>query len=107
MTYDIEEYFEKDRTFELARQEGVEFRSVLLEFRSDGRLRVSAQDIGPTAERTYGDRELESWVDVPIGALAQLLAALIQDKYGCSLEAVDEFRALCEAHQVPHEFRVW
>jgi hypothetical protein len=50
---------------ELYRQEGAEFRSVRLAVRSDGSLRLDAQDMGKLVEETWGDSDCEFWVDVP------------------------------------------
>jgi hypothetical protein len=40
---------------EIARQEGVEFRSVRLTLEDDGAIIMNAQDMGPTVTQIWGD----------------------------------------------------
>ena len=92
---------------ELARQEGREFRSVLLSTLPDG-VRLSTQDLGPTAEEVWGrDGEYEFWIDVTGPALRDLLFSLLKGKYEGQLNAVDQLREFCKEHGIVHDFNTW
>jgi len=94
-------------SIELARQEALGFRSVLIELDRPG-IRVSAQDCGSSTKIVGSDDgELEFWVDVPTEALQRLAAILIRDRFSGSLEAVSEFRRFCEDNEIPHHFMIW
>jgi hypothetical protein len=95
-----------DPSIELARQEGTDFRSVLIEFREGG-LRVSAQDLGPKAQLMSDDGEYEFWVDVPPEALQKLAATLIQKRFQGDLGAVRNFMKLCETEGITHQYWSW
>lgn len=94
-------------SIEIAREEGPEFRSIMVELRGTG-VRLSAQDFGSSTHiMGSDDGELEFWVDVPPEALQLLCAMLLRDKYGGNIEAVSEFRAYCQAHDIQHKFIIW
>ena len=95
-----------DPDIELAREEGTDFRSVLIEFREGG-LRVSAQDLGPKAQLMSDDGEYEFWVDVPPEALQKLAATLIQKLFQGDLGAVRNFMKLCETEGITHQYWSW
>jgi len=92
---------------ELFRQEGVEFRSVRLEVREDGALRLDCQDMGEAAERVWGADGYEFWVDVPAGELRKLALALLREKYANRAGAVDEFRDSCKGAGIEHHWDSW
>jgi len=54
-----------DHAIEIARREGIEFRSVRITLADDGAITMDAQDIGPTVTRIWGDDDYEFWVRVP------------------------------------------
>src|SRR6516225_9352568 len=66
---------------EIARQDGVEFRSVYLRLEDDGGIKMDAQDIGPTVTRTWGDDDYEFWVRVPPASLPKLAFELLREKF--------------------------
>jgi hypothetical protein len=92
---------------ELARQEGIEFRSVRLTVEDDGTVKMDAQDIGPAVTRIWGDSDYEFWVRVAPSALPKLVFELLREKFAGQLGAVDAFRNWCTAHGVEHEFDSW
>jgi hypothetical protein len=93
-------------TFQLARQRGDEFRSVLLSVTAS-QVRLGTIDAGPAVLRWWGREEYEFWVDVPAKALPALVYALLKEKYEGNLEAVDQFRNFCTDHNIPHRFMTW
>jgi hypothetical protein len=93
--------------FYLARQDGIESRSVLLSVTRAG-VRIGANDQGSTALHIWArDGEYEFWVDVPANGIPALVFALLKEKYGGNLEAVDQFRAFCTDNNIPHKFWAW
>jgi len=92
---------------ELYRQEGSEFRSVRLEIREDGALRLDCQDMGANVKRMWGDEDYEFWVDVPAGELRKLAFALLREKYANRAGAVDEFRDFCKEAGIEHKWDSW
>jgi hypothetical protein len=94
----------KLRSYEVARQNGRESRSILIEFPTAGTIRLSGQDMGPSVQAATGDDDYEFWVDVESSALPHLATELLLEKYGGNLQAVSEFRAFCEGKQIPHEY---
>lgn len=94
-------------TIEIARQEGVEFRSVRLTLEDDGAIKMDAQDMGPTVTQVWGDSDYEFWVDVAPAALPKLAFELLREKFAGQLGAVTAFRDWCTAHGVEHEFDSW
>ena len=50
---------------EIARKDGVEFRSVRLRLEDDGGIKMDAQDIGPTVTQFWDHDDYEFWVRVP------------------------------------------
>jgi hypothetical protein len=80
---------------EIFRQEGENFRSVMVTLETDGTLQVDAQDMGPLVEQVWGDSDYEFWCRVPPGAVGRLAYALIRKHYAGREHAVDELRALC------------
>jgi hypothetical protein len=90
---------------EIAREDGVEFRSVGLHLEDDGGIKMDAQDIGPTVTRTWGHDDYEFWVRVP--SASKLALELLREKFSGQLGAVDAFRSWCKAHGVEYEFEAW
>jgi hypothetical protein len=89
---------------ELYRNEGAEFRSVRLEIRRDGSLRLDCQDIGDNVKRLLGDDDYEFWVDVHASELRKLAFALLRDKYANREGAVNEFRDFCDRECVEYRW---
>ena len=92
---------------EIARQDGVEFRSVGLHLEDDGGIKMDAQDIGPTVTRTWGSDDYEFWVRVPPAAVSKLAFELLREKFSGQMGAVDAFSDWCDAHGVEHKFDDW
>jgi hypothetical protein len=92
---------------EIARQEGIEFRSVRLALEDDGAIKMDAQDMGPTVTQIWGDDDYEFWVRVPPNSLPKLAFELLRERFSGQLGAVDAFRVWCEAHGVEHKFDSW
>ena len=89
---------------ELARQEGLEFRSVQLQLQADGGIRLHAYDKGATATLTFGREDYEFWVTIPASAVAQLAFVLMKERFDGRLQAVTEFRDFCKSHEIVNEF---
>ena len=51
-----------------------------------------------------GDSDYEFSVDVPAGALAKLVFALLKEKYSGRAGAVDEFQLFCKNAGVEHQW---
>ena len=94
------------REFEIYREEGENFRSLVVE-NCDTHLRVSGQDMGKLVEETFGKSDYEFWVDVPHNAVLDLAIALIRHHYSGRAGAVNEIRKICEAFGVDHKFQTW
>jgi hypothetical protein len=92
---------------EIFRQEGENFRSIIVRMTREGGLEVEAQDMGKLVEEMWGDSDYEFWVKIPAEALPRLAMALVKQLYGGKASAVDDLRALCEAEGVPHSFDHW
>lgn len=97
----------ESQVIEIARQEGVEFRSVRLALADDGGIKMEAQDIGPSVAAIWGDDEYEFWVSVAPPALPKLVFELLREKFTGQPGAVDAFRGWCKAHGIEHEFGSW
>jgi len=96
-----------ETSVEIARRDGTEFRSIILDLRPDGSLSVSGHDRGPYVEKWWGDADYEFWVDIPAEAVARLAFALLEEKYRDRLDAVDDLRDFLRAKRIPHEFDSW
>ncbi len=94
-------------TFEIARRDGTEFRSVCLTIERDGSIKLETQDIGPTVEKIWNDNDYEFWVRIKPDSLPKLAFELLREKFAGQLNAVDAFRDWCNAHEVEHEFDSW
>ncbi len=92
---------------ELFRQEGAEFRSIRLEVREDGAVRLDCQDIGDAAERVWCADDYEFWIDVPAGEIRKLAFALLREKYAGRSGAVDDFRNFCKEAGIEHRWDNW
>lgn len=99
-----------DRTIEIARREGSNFRSVRLSIGDDSALTMDAQDIGPDGTGILGadeDNEYEFWVRIAPDAVPRLAFELLHEKFAGQLGAVDALRDWCKAHGIEHEFGSW
>ena len=91
---------------QLALQGGVEYRSVRLELTSEG-LDLSALDMGPTVEATWGDDDYEFGVRIKTADLPKLAYALIADRYRGRQDAVDCIRELATRAGIEPNFWSW
>src|SRR5262249_60386768 len=73
---------------EIARREGIEFRSVYLSLEDDGTIKMDAQDMGPTVKEYWGDDDYEFWVLVPPASVPKLAFELLREKFSGQLGAV-------------------
>jgi hypothetical protein len=88
---------------EIFRQEGENFRSIMVTLEADGVLQVDAQDMGPLVKEVWGDSDYEFWCRIPPEAMGKLAYALIRKHYAGREQAVDEIRALCAEASVACE----
>jgi hypothetical protein len=96
-----------ETSIEVARDDGVYFRSVHLAISATGAIVLDACDRGPLVRQTFDKEDYEFGVTVTPGALARLAFELLKDKFAGDIGAVDAFRAYCEARGVPHKFGTW
>ena len=92
---------------EIFRQEGENFRSVMITLEADGALQIDTQDMGPLVQQVWGDSDYEFWCRVPPEAAGRLAYALLKKHYAGREQAVDEIRTLCAEAAVPHENGSW
>jgi hypothetical protein len=92
---------------EIFRQEGENFRSIMVSITEAGGLQLDAQDMGKLVEEVWGDSDYEFWVTIPPEGLAKLARALVKKLYAGRERAVDELRELCVAEGVPHAGGSW
>lgn len=92
---------------EIYRQEGDNFRSVMVTLSEDGGLMVDTQDMGRLVEEYWGDSDYEFWVKIPPEAASRLAYVLLKKLYAGRERAVDEVRELCAAEKIPHENGSW
>jgi hypothetical protein len=72
-----------------------------------GELALTGRDRGAAPLATWGQDEYEFWVTVAPGQKDALLLALIVERFGGRVDAVDRFREWLKARGVPHEFHNW
>jgi hypothetical protein len=94
-------------TVQLARQDGVEFRSVRLNMGGDGTIRMDTHDTGPNVQRVWDHEDYEFFVEVSPLAVGRLAFELLRDKFAGNLKAVSEFRNFCQERGILHEFQSW
>ena len=70
-----------ENSIELARDDGVEFRSLRLGIRPGGAIVLDAQDVGSNVRRTWDDGDYEFGVRVPAPALSKLAFELLKDRF--------------------------
>ena len=90
---------------ELARHDGVVFRSVRLQLQADGSLRLHTYDMGSKSPTADGREQSEFWVTVPPQEVGKLAFLLMKERFGGRLQAVTEFRDFCKGNEVLNEFR--
>lgn len=92
---------------EIYRQEGENFRSIMITLEPNGTIMMDTQDIGPAVQQVFGDSDYEFWVRIPPEAVGRLAFALLKKLYAGRERAVDELRDLCAAEGIPHEGGTW
>jgi hypothetical protein len=55
----------KPITTEIYRQDGENFRSIMLTLEPNGTIMVDTQDMGPLVQQVFGDSDYEFWIRVP------------------------------------------
>jgi hypothetical protein len=92
---------------ELFRGESQDFRSIRLEVKEDGSVKIDAQDMGEFVEQVWGDSDYEFWVEVGGAEVAKLVFALLKDKYQNVSSAVGDFREFCKANNIKYTWESW
>jgi hypothetical protein len=92
--------------FELYRDEGKNFRSVLARIDSD-HFCIETQDMGPTTDEFWGDADYEFWTKVPKEAWGDLLMAIAKEFLVGDARATDRLRDIYRKHDVKHEWDRW
>jgi hypothetical protein len=92
---------------ELFRDDSHNFRSIRLEVKKDGSVKIDAQDMGKLVEGTWGDSDYEFWVEVKRKEIPKLLFALLKEKYKNVEDAVDDFGAFCKENDIEHTWDSW
>jgi hypothetical protein len=83
------------QTEEIFRQEGENFRSIMITLEADGTLQIDAQDMGKLVQEVWGDSDYEFWCRIPPEVMGRLAYALLKKHYAGRERAVDEVRELC------------
>ena len=92
---------------EIYRQDGENFRSIMVTLEPNGTVTVDAQDMGPLVQQVFGDSDYEFWIRVPPEGVGRLAFALLKKLYTGRDRAVDELRDLCAAEGIPYEGGSW
>jgi hypothetical protein len=92
---------------EIYRQDGENFRSIMVTLEPNGTVMMDTQDMGPAVQQVFGDSDYEFWVRIPPEAVGRLAFALLKKLYTGRDRAVDELRDLCAAEGIPHEGGSW
>ena len=92
---------------EIFREEGENFRSVMVTLEPGGGLMMDTQDMGKLVEEWWGDSDYEFWVKIPAEAAPKLAYVLLKKLYAGRAGAVDELRSLCAAEGIPHKNGSW
>ena len=98
---------EPAESLELARQEGEDYRSVILERTAEGVLDLSARDKGPAVREFWGDEDYEFGIRIAPADLPAFAFALVREHYRGDLDAVARLRALAEAEGIETNFWSW
>lgn len=94
-------------TMQLALRDEEEFTSVDLALTAEGGIDLSAQDLGPTVRRTWGDDDYEYGIRIAPADAARLAYALIAEHYRGDLRAVAKVRELAGRHGIDAQFWDW
>ncbi len=94
-------------TIELAREGGANSRSVGLTLGKDGAVKVDLYDRGPLVEAMKGDSDYERWCSVPAEESGRLATALLHALFAEDAQAVDQFKAFCDAYGIASDFAEW
>ncbi|MBY9067723.1 hypothetical protein K1X12_12495 [Hyphomonas sp. WL0036] len=96
----------EEKSVELFRQDGEEFRSVRASLRED-QFMIDTQDMGKAVEAFWGDSDYEFWTIVPKEAWGQLLMAFSIEFFANDPRATDRLRDICATHGVPYDRGSW
>ena len=94
-------------TEEIYRQEGDNFRSIMVTLEADGTLMLDAQDMGPLVKEVWGDSDYEFWCRIPPHAAGKLAYVLLKKLYAGREQAVTEVRDLCAAEGIECKNGSW
>jgi len=97
----------KPITTEIYRQDGENFRSIMLTLEPSGTIMVDTQDMGPLVQQVFGDSDYEFWIRVPPEAVGRLAFALLKKLYAGRDRAVDEVRDFCADEGILYEGGSW
>lgn len=90
---------------ELYKSRGETSRQVSAEVDSNGKLTLSACDLGKMPEEFFGDSDYEFWATVQPEHKDAVVLALIEQLYSGHDRAVDEFIALLKSRGIPYQFQ--
>ena len=85
---------------ELAKEPGPHRRSVGLTLHENGNLVIDCCDGGPLVEGMMGDADYERFCTVEAEDVPRLAAALLHALFDGDSQAVDHFKALCDAYGI-------
>ncbi|QLC25822.1 hypothetical protein HFP57_12860 [Parasphingopyxis algicola] len=92
------------RMVELAREPG---RSVGLTLHDNGDLTIDCCDGGPLVEGMMGDGDYERFCTVEAKDVPRLAAVLLHAEFEGDAQAVDHFKALCDAYGIKARITSW
>lgn len=85
---------------ELAKEPGPNRRSVGLKLHDNGNLVIDCCDGGPLVEGMMGDTDYERFCTVEAEDVPRLAAALLHAQFDGDSQAVDSFKAFCDAYDI-------
>lgn len=85
---------------DLAKEPGPNRRSVGLKLHDNGNIAIDCCDGGPLVEDMMGDGDYERFCTVEAKDVPRLAAALLHAAFEGDAQAVDNFKALCDAYGI-------
>jgi hypothetical protein len=85
---------------DLAKEPGPNRRSVGLKLHDSDNLTIDCCDGGPLVEGMMGDADYERFCTVEAKDVPRLAAALLHAEFEGDAQAVDHFKALCDAYGI-------
>ena len=97
-----------EKNMEIYREDGKNFRSIRADFKDDGRLVLSGQDMGPITEEFWGKDEYEYFMIVPKESVEMFTLNLLKHVFNND-NNVDwmDLRNILEENKIDYHFDYW